>query len=152
MYLNGKLKIKCEDHMQIALVEYCRKVGEGAESCFHTPNGGKRGAVEAMRFKTMGVRPGIPDLLWLKSRHRYKGLAIELKYGDNKQSGDQKIIQEELENERFFYLASNDLIEMIDCIDWYFGVNTNVEIQASLSKRKSEKVTSWRNRERKSFR
>lgn len=30
---------------------------------FHVPNGGKRTPQEAMKFKAMGVVPGIPDLI-----------------------------------------------------------------------------------------
>lgn len=32
---------------------------------WHTPNGGKRGRVEAIRFKMIGVEAGIPDYLFL---------------------------------------------------------------------------------------
>lgn len=32
---------------------------------WHTPNGGKRDRVEAIRFKMIGVRAGIPDYLFL---------------------------------------------------------------------------------------
>jgi hypothetical protein len=32
---------------------------------FHTPNGGSRNVIEAARFKSLGVRPGIPDIVIL---------------------------------------------------------------------------------------
>ncbi len=43
---------------------------------WHTPNGGKRGKIEAAQFKAMGVKAGIPDLFIL---HQGKLHAIELK-------------------------------------------------------------------------
>ena len=45
----------------------------------HIPNGGKRSKVEAARFKAMGVKPGVPDLLLPVPRGKYHGLFIELK-------------------------------------------------------------------------
>lgn len=45
----------------------------------HSPNGGKRNAREAGRFKAMGTRPGFPDLFLPLRRGRYSGLAIEMK-------------------------------------------------------------------------
>lgn len=46
---------------------------------FHIPNGGKRSAAEAGRFKAMGVKPGVPDLFLPVPRGGYSGLFIELK-------------------------------------------------------------------------
>lgn len=55
---------------------------------FHVPNGGKRGAREGSKFKKMGVRPGVPDLVILPT----KGDAcfIELKAGKNTETDAQK--------------------------------------------------------------
>ena len=33
---------------------------------FHTPNGGKRGKVQASRLKGLGVKPGVPDVMILE--------------------------------------------------------------------------------------
>lgn len=49
------------------------------ETMFHIPNGGKRGAIEAARFKAQGVRAGVPDIFLPAPRGRYHGLFIELK-------------------------------------------------------------------------
>lgn len=32
---------------------------------FHTPNGGSRNLLEAVKLKAMGVKPGVPDLFFL---------------------------------------------------------------------------------------
>ena len=43
---------------------------------WHTPNGGKRHPREAARFKTMGVRPGVSDLVLIRDGMAF---ALELK-------------------------------------------------------------------------
>lgn len=57
---------------------------------FHVPNGGKRNAAEAARFKAMGVKAGAPDLCLPVPRAGYAGLYIEMKYGKNTVTGNQK--------------------------------------------------------------
>ena len=46
---------------------------------FHIPNGGRRSAAEAGRFKAMGVKAGVPDLFLPVPKGGYSGLFIELK-------------------------------------------------------------------------
>lgn len=53
-----------------------------------SPNGGKRNAIEAAKFKQMGTRAGFPDLIFLKSNNKFNFLAIELK---TKQAGSRRI-------------------------------------------------------------
>lgn len=43
---------------------------------FHVPNGGRRGKVEAARFKALGVVPGVADLILF---HRSHAFCMELK-------------------------------------------------------------------------
>lgn len=57
---------------------------------FHIPNGGKRSATEAARFKAMGVKAGVPDLCLPVPMNGYAGLYIEMKYGKNKTTDAQK--------------------------------------------------------------
>lgn len=46
---------------------------------FHVPNGGRRNAREAAKFKLMGVLPGVSDLIILEKKGNDSGLIIELK-------------------------------------------------------------------------
>lgn len=63
---------------------------------FHVPNGEKRDIATARRLKSMGVRKGVPDV-WLPVM-RYdpalnivrNGLVIELKFGKNKETKEQR--------------------------------------------------------------
>ena len=57
---------------------------------FHIPNGGKRSATEAARFKAMGVKAGVPDLCLPVPMNGYAGPYIEMKYGKNKTTDAQK--------------------------------------------------------------
>lgn len=63
---------------------------------FHVPNGGKRNAREAARFKAEGVVPGIPDLFLAVGRHGFHGLFIEMKAGKNTTTPEQKEMMERL--------------------------------------------------------
>lgn len=54
---------------------------------WHTPNGGARDAREGARFKQIGVKAGIPDLLFLRAGRLY---CLELKA----QSGSTSIAQQ----------------------------------------------------------
>lgn len=57
---------------------------------YHIPNGGKRGKIEAARFKAMGVKAGVPDLHLAVPRGGYHGLYIEMKRRENgRVSADQ---------------------------------------------------------------
>jgi hypothetical protein len=51
--------------------------------CFHIPNGGWRSKPEAVRFKRIGVKPGVPDLFLPVARGGYHGLFIEMKKRKN---------------------------------------------------------------------
>jgi hypothetical protein len=84
---------------QMALVEFATRFQERIPELawlFHVPNGEKRDKATAGRLQRMGVKRGIPDL-WLPVA-RYdpalnvtrNGLVIELKFGRNKESAEQR--------------------------------------------------------------
>jgi len=74
-----------EQALQQAVYKYIRYAAP-CVLCFHVPNGGKRSKIEAAIFKSMGVLPGVADLLlfWDKTF-----AAIELKHGNGKQTDHQ---------------------------------------------------------------
>ena len=49
------------------------------ELLYHVPNGGLRSKTEAVRFKRVGVKAGVPDLCLPVARDGFHGLYIELK-------------------------------------------------------------------------
>jgi len=64
----------------------------------HCPNGGKRNAIEAARFKAMGTRAGFPDLILLIPKGNISYLAIEMKSDKGKQTENQKEYQKLIES------------------------------------------------------
>lgn len=60
------------------------------ELMFHVPNGGSRHPVEAANLKAQGVKAGVPDICIPVPRGAFHGLFIEMKYGKNKLTADQK--------------------------------------------------------------
>lgn len=72
-----------EDDIQMACVRWFR-LQYPDYLLHHSPNGGKRNAREAGRFKQMGTVAGFPDLFIAVARGRHHGLFVEMKAGKNK--------------------------------------------------------------------
>lgn len=83
-----------EDDLQRACVKWVQlyhpQLWE-AKRLFHIPNGGKRDAREAAKFKELGVQAGVSDLLLTIPRGKWNGMFIELKVGNNGLSQHQKV-------------------------------------------------------------
>lgn len=77
----------------------------------HSPNGGKRNAREAARFKRMGVRAGFPDLQLLIASQGYIGLFLELKAGKGTQTDSQKQYQSTLQAQGYKYVVIRTIEE-----------------------------------------
>ena len=69
---------------------------------FHIPNGGSRNKAEAANLKRQGVKAGVPDLCLPVSKNGFHGLYIEMKYGRNKTTDQQKEWLEELTEQGYF--------------------------------------------------
>lgn len=80
-----------EQDLQIACVKWCQTKGV---LVWHTANGGARSGREAMKFKSMGVLAGVPDL-FLPALHMF----VELKSPTGKGwlSGEQRALMAALE-------------------------------------------------------
>ena len=88
----GNLK-RGEDTEQMGVIDWANwNTGRYPELklLFHIPNGGKRDAREAARFKAMGEKAGVPDLCLPVPMNGFAGLYIEMKYGKNKPTDHQK--------------------------------------------------------------
>jgi hypothetical protein len=78
-----------EDDLSIECNQECVRLSKRhIFDWFHVPNGGYRNKLEAIRFKRMGVRPGVYDYCILRP-HKSPGW-IELKIKPNRPSADQK--------------------------------------------------------------
>lgn len=73
---------------------------------YHVPNGGKRDIKTAVRFKAMGVCPGIPDIQIDAPAGSYGGMRIELKSNSKKKpTAEQLTVHGQLELANFKVLV-----------------------------------------------
>ena len=84
-----------EDSLNIAVATYLRMQYPTVLFC-HIPNGGYRNAREGAKFKMMGVRAGMPNILIFEKKNIFSGLFIELKIGKNKTTDSQNLVIKEL--------------------------------------------------------
>ena len=105
-----------EDAEQEAVVEYCDLLHI---PIVHIPNEGKRSLSYAARMKKMGLRRGFPDLLVPLARGGYHGLFIEMKYGKNKTTKEQKEWLERLSAEGYACAVCYNAAEAIKTIENY---------------------------------
>lgn len=87
----------------------------------HSPNGGKRNAKEAAKFKRMGVRAGFPDLILLLPNGTYHYLAIEMKTEErgSAQTANQKQYQRLIEAHGGKYVVCRSEQEFENIISSY---------------------------------
>lgn len=85
----------------------------------HIPNGGKRSASEAARFKAAGVKAGVPDLHLPVPRGGFAGLYIEMKFGDNKPTEKQKEWHRDLKEQGFKVTVCYSAAEATQTLEEY---------------------------------
>lgn len=88
---------------------------------FAIPNGGKRNAREAARFKRQGVVRGVSDIICLVPNGQYPFLCIETKTEDGTQSDHQIIFQQESEQAGGLYLIFRSAAEGIEILKSYLA-------------------------------
>jgi hypothetical protein len=81
-------QVRAEEALQRAVVDLLALYEQRDLLAYaHVPNGGLRTASEAGRFRAMGVRAGVPDLLvWIRGG---RSIGLELKAGRGKLSAEQ---------------------------------------------------------------
>ncbi len=136
----GNLK-RGEDTEQMGVIDWANwNTGRFPELklLFHIPNGGKRDAREAARFKAMGVKAGVPDLCLPVPRRGYAGLYIEIKYGKNTTTAKQKEWIKALKEQGYKAVVCNGGVEAAKELETYLlGTPT---ILISSAKEKLEKL------------
>jgi len=86
---------------------------------FHIPNGGLRNKATAARLKATGVRPGVPDIFLPATRGQHAGLFIEMKYGSNKPSSEQRKYLTRLKQEGYAVEVCYSCEQAIEIITAY---------------------------------
>jgi hypothetical protein len=82
-----------EQALQRSVIQHLRWRASAGTWWAHCPNGGVRSAIEGAIFKSLGVKPGTPDLLLCKDGKLY---CIELKSDRGRLSRAQVECHEEL--------------------------------------------------------
>lgn len=122
-----------EDQMQAAYIRYIRSRSQlhpALEWIYHVPNGGKRNYLEAAKFKSMGVRPGISDIIIPFPRVAsgdedgvHPGYCfgnIELKWGGNTLTKDQREYQKYCNQVgAWFATVENNWVTAVNLTSWY---------------------------------
>lgn len=91
--MNIKYAQRSEDTEQILVIQWAQwhlREFPDLKWLHHCPNGGTRNKGEAAKLKQMGVKAGVSDLHLPIPKGIYCGLYIEMKYGDNRQTREQK--------------------------------------------------------------
>lgn len=85
----------------------------------HIPNGGARNSGEAVKLKRMGVKSGISDICLPFPHGRYHGLYIEMKYGKNVATREQKEFLCDMRDADHYVAVCHDAQSAIDTIERY---------------------------------
>ena len=87
----------------------------------HSPNGGFRNTREAARFKAMGTRAGVADLMLFLPRKGFHALFIEMKTPSksSNQSPLQKAWQEAVEKQGYKYVVCRSFDQFVEIIEGY---------------------------------
>lgn len=113
-----------EDDEQEQIVmwsEYMKSKYPELDLLYHVPNGGKRSKLEAAKFKRMGVKAGVPDLVIPVARGGYAGAFIELKVGSNTATVNQKRWLKDLKDQGYYTTVCYGSRKAAEIIEWYLN-------------------------------
>lgn len=119
-----KVELVYEYKMQIAIINETHFIRYKNKTVFdyihHTPNGGDRNLIEAVKFKKMGVKPGYPDLTIDIVTKDFAGLRIELKRGSKGELSPEQIDLLALLNEEgYLAVVCTSITDATDTIRKY---------------------------------
>jgi hypothetical protein len=109
-----------EDRLQNAVMDYIA-VQYPDVLAAHIPNEGKRTPFERFKFKYLGGKAGIPDVMVFCRSGEFVGLAIELKAGKNKPTQAQNEWLEALTKNGWAAYCFNDFDDCKQTIDKYLS-------------------------------
>ncbi len=111
-----------EHRIQCACVQWFNyQYPKFSHTLFAVPNGGRRDKVTGAKMKAEGVRPGVSDLILLKSNQQYGALLIEMKTRTGRQSEAQRQWQHLMEKENCKYAICRSLDDFIQEVEVYLS-------------------------------
>lgn len=90
---------------------------------FHPPNEAKRSVKLASMMKAQGLKSGVPDVCILEQRNGKGGLFVEMKFGNNKPTDDQKEWLERLSRNNYAVAVCYSAEQAIKVIKEYMNGN-----------------------------
>lgn len=109
-----------ESDIQKAVVQHLRLRCSPNTYWFHVPNGGRRSITEAVRFKSEGVKAGVPDLIIC---HRSQFFALELKAEKGVVSPHQRQAHWDIEDAGGFVAVSKGLDQALITLETWGILN-----------------------------
>jgi len=117
-----KRSLNEEHYMQCAEVRYMRaKHPDLSHIFFSVPNGTKRTTLQTQWLKEEGLVPGVSDMILLKPNSQHGYLCIENKTPKGKQSPEQVLFQEAVEQNGGKYIIIRSLDEFMKAIEQYLN-------------------------------
>jgi hypothetical protein len=111
--------LKEEDNLHIQVCNYLNYQYPNI-LYFHPHNEGRRTAYERYKFKLLGAKAGVPDIVILEAKKNYYGLFIELKSEKGKLTDNQENFIMELRYRNYYAAVCHNFEEAKKIIDWYF--------------------------------
>lgn len=125
--VNLRNAIRSEDTEQINVMEWARwNVNKYPELKWihHIPNGGSRNKREAVKLKQMGVKAGVSDICLPYPKGIYCGLYIEMKFGNNRKTAEQKEFLQDMANAGHFVATCYSAEDAVNVIITYLDQET----------------------------
>lgn len=129
--MNLRYKKKGEDTEQILFIQWCRlheDVYPQLRWIHHIPNGGRRDAKEAAVLKQMGVKAGVSDIHFPYPSGRYIGMYIEMKYGSNLPSKEQREFMREMEFAGHYCCICYSAAAAVKAVEEYMNLSGGAEM------------------------
>ena len=122
---NQILNLSSEDNEQAMLFQWAEiamLTYPELRLMYHVPNEGKRSVSTGSRLKRLGLKAGVPDIALPVARGGYHGLYIEMKYGRNTLTENQRIWLDMLRKAGHMTAVCYSFIEAKDVILSYLGM------------------------------
>ena len=132
--MNLRYKKKGEDTEQILFIQWCRlheDVYHQLRWIHHIPNGGRRDAKEAAVLKQMGVKAGVSDIHFPYPSGRYIGMYIEMKYGTNLPSKEQREFMREMELAGHYCCICYSAATAVKAVEEYMNLSGGAEMNGA---------------------
>ena len=86
---------------------------------FSVPNGGLRSKAQAGKIKAEGGKSGVSDIVLLYPSKEFHYLCIEMKFGTNKQSDEQKKFERRVDEHGGLYQVCYSSQDALATLQWY---------------------------------